>query len=168
MTNDGKNIRCAINYLEELKSHTSGYAVEWLDMAVKALEQESITWIVGKDNCQVAVKNMPIDKMQKICAIIGEEEQQPCDDCISREAVEKITWEEPSYTDALNVLTEVREKIRQLPSVTPQPKRGEWIRQDDKSKRRYGWLYCSKCGAWIGDKTKFCSECGAKMEGVSK
>ena len=44
---------------------------------IKAFEQESITWIVGKDNAQVAVRNMPIDKMQKICAIIGEEEQQP-------------------------------------------------------------------------------------------
>ena len=42
---------------------------------IKPLEQESITWIVGKDNCQVAVRNMPIDKMQKICAIIGEEEK---------------------------------------------------------------------------------------------
>lgn len=39
MTNDGKNIRCAINYLEELKCHTSGYAVEWLDMAIKAIKQ---------------------------------------------------------------------------------------------------------------------------------
>lgn len=54
-----------------------------LDMAIKALEQQPITWIVGKDNCQVAVRNMPIDKMQKICAIIGEEEQQPCEDYIS-------------------------------------------------------------------------------------
>lgn len=51
-------------------------------------------------------------------------DQQPCEDCVSREAVEKITWEEPSYTDALNVLTEVREKIRQLPSVTP---KARWI-----------------------------------------
>jgi hypothetical protein len=41
---------------------------------IKALEQQPITWIVGKDNCQVAVRNMPIDKMQKICAIIGDEE----------------------------------------------------------------------------------------------
>lgn len=53
-------------------------------------------------------------------------EQQTCEDAVSRTAVEKITWEEPSYTDALNVLTEVREKIRQLPSVNPQPKTG-WI-----------------------------------------
>ena len=39
------------------------------------------------------------------------------DDLISRQAVENITWEEPSYTDPLNVLTEVREKVRALPSV---------------------------------------------------
>ena len=43
--------------------------------------------------------------------------QQPCEDAISRDAVEKITWEEPSYDDALNVLTEVRDKVRALPSV---------------------------------------------------
>lgn len=48
------------------------------------------------------------------------ERKNTCEDAISRQAVEKITWEEPSYTDALNVLTEVREKIRQLPSVKPQ------------------------------------------------
>lgn len=53
-------------------------------------------------------------------------EQEPCEDCISRQAVEKITWEEPSYTDPFNVLTEVREKVRALPPVTPQPKTG-WI-----------------------------------------
>ena len=45
-------------------------------------------------------------------------------DLISRQAVEDITWEEPSYTDPLNVLTEVREKVRALPSVE---NKGEWI-----------------------------------------
>lgn len=43
--------------------------------------------------------------------------QEPCEDAISRKAVEKITWEEPTYSDPLNVLTEVRDKIRALPSV---------------------------------------------------
>ena len=51
---------------------TTGTRCEAVDMAIKALEQQPITWIVGKDNCQVAIRNMPIDKMQKICAIIGE------------------------------------------------------------------------------------------------
>lgn len=39
-------------------------------------------------------------------------------DLIERQAVEAITWEEPSYTDALNALTEVREKVRALTSVS--------------------------------------------------
>lgn len=39
---------------------------------------------------------------------------------IDREKAENITWEEPSYTDALNVLTEVRDKIRELPVITEQ------------------------------------------------
>jgi hypothetical protein len=55
----------------------------------------------------------------------GAEEIEPCEDTISRDAVEKITWEEPSYDDALNVLTEVRDKVRALPSVTPQ--QTSWI-----------------------------------------
>jgi len=45
-------------------------------------------------------------------------------DLIDRQAVENITWEEPSYTDPLNVLTEVRDKVRALPSVES---KGEWI-----------------------------------------
>ena len=46
-------------------------------------------------------------------------------DCISRQAVIDLTWEEPSYTDALNVLTEIRDKIKALPSVTPTQNRVE-------------------------------------------
>lgn len=88
-------------------------------MAIEALAQESITWIVGKDNCQVAVRNMPIDKMQKICAIIGEEEQQPSEDCISREEVRKLIWQNNDaygYSDRFHEFTE---KCLQLPSVKP-------------------------------------------------
>ena len=50
-----------------------------------------------------------------------------CEDAISRQAVIDVTWEEPSYTDALNVLTEVRDKVKVLPSVTPQQRMGRWI-----------------------------------------
>ena len=42
MTNK-QNRRCAINYLNELKASTRGYSVEWLDMAIKALEIELLT-----------------------------------------------------------------------------------------------------------------------------
>ena len=31
--------------------------------------------------------------------------------------VENITWQEPYYHDALNVLSEVRDKVRELPTI---------------------------------------------------
>ena len=46
-------------------------------------------------------------------------ERKNMSDLISRQAVENITWEEPSYSDPLNVLTEVREKVRALPRGCP-------------------------------------------------
>lgn len=56
------------------------------------------------------------------CKVIdpsGSSSEKPnkCDDAISRQAVLDVTWEEPSYTDALNVLTEVRDKVKALPPV---------------------------------------------------
>lgn len=107
-------------------------------------------------------------------------EQQESEDCISREAVEKITWEEPSYDDALNVLTEVRDKVRALPPVTPRPK-GKWIDHKKHCENlgvkpsglgTYEW--CSNCDCGI-DVTEFhrnhynfCPNCGAKMESEDK
>lgn len=41
---------------------------------------------------------------------------------IDIDEVEKITWQEPNYTDALNVLAEVREKVRELPTIESIPK----------------------------------------------
>ena len=77
-------IKSALKFLvqKQIEQGSHGFSdaddneISW-DEVIGWLEQQPITWIVGKDNCQVAVRNMPIDKMQKICAIIGEEEQQP-------------------------------------------------------------------------------------------
>ena len=55
--------------------------------------------------------------------------------------------------------------IEALPSAQPERMRGRWIRQDNKGKPLYGWYQCSECGAVIGGKTNFCSECGADMTG---
>ena len=93
-------------------------------------------------------------------------------DLISRQAVENITWEEPSYTDPLNVLTEVREKVRALPSVE---NKGEWIevvaeRFPNGEKRM--WHYeCSACSTGEPpcpinkEHWDFCPNCGADMRG---
>ena len=37
---------------------------------------------------------------------------------ISREAAIVETWRNPSYTDPMNVLTEVRDRIRELPTAS--------------------------------------------------
>jgi rubrerythrin len=114
--------------------------------------------------------------------------QEPCDDAISRKAVEEITWEEPSYTDALNVLTEVRDKVRALPSVTQKSdnkyrkEAKRWKNKWLKSQKSGKWIIdgyerkCSKCGVSfcetddVGDyiPDKFCPNCGAKMESEDK
>lgn len=65
-------------------------------------------------------------------------------DCISRKAAEDITWHDPSYTDPLNILTEVRDKIRELPSVTPQPR---WIPVSERLPEKYTYtLWCASSG----------------------
>ena len=45
--------------------------------------------------------------------------QQPREDTISRQAAIDLTWKDPSYSDPLNVLTEVRDGIKALPSAQP-------------------------------------------------
>lgn len=54
------------------------------------------------------------------------------------------------------------EALEDLPSVNS-VKTGYWIRQDNTKEPLYGWYFCSECNSVIGDKTKFCSNCGAKM-----
>ena len=49
------------------------------------------------------------------------------DDLISRQAAIDATWFEPSYTDPLNVLTEVRDRLKALPSA--QPQLPEWAKK---------------------------------------
>jgi len=43
-------------------------------------------------------------------------------DLISRQAAIDATWKNPSYTDPINVLTEVRDRIQALPSAQPDSK----------------------------------------------
>ena len=87
-------------------------------------------------------------------------------DLISRQAVENITWEEPSYSDPLNVLTEVREKVRALPSVE---NKGEWILDESDNS-----VECNKCLCQIYPndisygEPHFCPNCGADMRKAEK
>lgn len=87
-------------------------------------------------------------------------EQEPCNDCISRQAAIDAIW------DGVNMdiyTREVKECLEQLPSVTPAEKVGHWIEE-----RTY--MECPNChDIWHYEENqterfKYCPTCGAKME----
>lgn len=103
-----------------------------------------------------------------ICNNLKALEQQPYEDCVSRQAAiglktiapiapvmdgEAVHYEEVVF---------VRD-LEKLPSVETERKRGHWIMQNDRSKKLLGWSFCSECNAWIGEPTDYCSNCGADM-----
>lgn len=108
-------------------------------------------------------------------------EQEPCGDCVSREAVENaIKHAEVNFTvnsdiDFTKHIREVHEivngivdaqikALRDLPSVTPQPKMGRWIDVDGI------WFKCSECDAhrkmMPAYKEYYCPNCGCRMQEV--
>ena len=153
--------------IEVLERHSQEFAcdhgwnysvLEALQIGIEALKTEQVTWIVGNNNAQVAVKNMPVDKLQKICAIIGGEVVgEPCEDAISRQAVLDycIRYGKSDTWDYLN----------NLPSVQPIRPRGHWILVDSRVKG--GYWKCSEClchkTMGFGHTDLFCPNCGADM-----
>ena len=90
-------------------------------------------------------------------------EQQPCEDCISRETVLKI-FDEACYIDGDWYV--MMEKIEKLPSVTPTRPKGKWI---DNSEEDSYYANCSHCNYQIDTHYErgylnYCPNCGAKME----
>ena len=103
------------------------------------------------------------------------------EDLISRKAAILETWREPRYTDPFNVLTEIRDRLRSLPSEQPERKKGKWILDPDGMDWNLPAWRCSLCGCrndnigvvakgeglgqnplmWAG--SKYCPNCGARM-----
>lgn len=93
---------------------------------------------------------------------------EPCDDAISRQTVLDLVVANHRELNGLNVVmySPLYKDIKQLPSVTPQPKIGHWIYTlEDWNK----WE-CSECGftkrtdVHVNIGYKYCPKCGAKME----
>ncbi len=79
------------------------------------------------------------------------------DDLISRQAAIDATWEEPTYNDPLNVMTEVRDRLKGLPSVQSEIircKDCKWWRLSD-----YNTLGIHVCKRFSGvrGESDFCS-----------
>lgn len=100
-------------------------------------------------------------------------EQQPCEDCISRQTLDEIK-ELMTDINGDTVYAVRMSDLRQLPSVTPQPKMGKWINKyaEDACGERYSYWACSECGRDVGfnlaniedvlSDYPYC-HCGAKM-----
>jgi len=107
-------------------------------------------------------------------------EQQPCEDCISREqAVDAVAdlFEMSEYPHPYPQgkpirLKDIKEKLKQLPPVTSQPKTGHWepMWYDGYADGCPVWEAwdCSECGyehnGLEDTLTNYCPNCGAKME----
>lgn len=92
-------------------------------------------------------------------------EQQPCDDCISREQAVRATYGFERYTGIDEAPYEYAESIlKDLPSVTPTRPKGKWKRISPA-----GIYECTNCNQVIMtsdiDCYKYCHGCGARMEG---
>ena len=93
-------------------------------------------------------------------------------DTIKRSDAIKATWQEPTYTDPLNVLTEVRDRIEAIPSADrPQ---GKWIgcRYVDPEwiSPKADFYKCSICDKIVNSFQMhnycYCPSCGARMKGA--
>ena len=147
----------AIKVLTELRGYGDKFAnlgfdrKEALDMAIKALEQKSYKSEARR------WKRRYLDLKQRIFKL---EEQQPCDDCISREEVMKLLGKEDWADTVYGVMN--------LSSVTPTRPKGKWVHWTDDYK---DYVTCSCCGygeegeVLLSDKTPFCPICGADMRG---
>ena len=110
-----------------------------------------------------------------ICNNLKTLEQEPCEDCISRQAaidaickacsVDDDYYECDGYPKTSTWCDELV-ALRALPSVTPQPKTGHWIAVENEEMEMVGY-YCSECDLPMEteQRTNFCPNCGAKMRG---
>lgn len=105
-------------------------------------------------------------------------EQQPCEDCISRQEVNTLVDElaraisdERCFISRGRDTATIMQDILDLPSVTPQRPKGKWIVLREEYEFMGGIINeprgceCSNCNKVVGFKSNFCPNCGADMRG---
>ena len=86
---------------------------------------------------------------------------------ISKKSVLRILQEEPSYYDTQNAITEIYDKINELPTIEER-KTGKWIFGETMG---HSWMKCSECCKSQDGQTlcfTYCPNCGAKMKGAEE
>ena len=94
-------------------------------------------------------------------------EEQPSEDCISRQAV--LDALHSKFADGFDGdkwwnSTHVLDAVNRVPSATPQPKTGHWTHDGGYWKNR--WI-CSECGhKFYDEQSKYCPNCGSYNGGT--
>lgn len=112
--------------------------------------------------------------------------QEPCEDVISRQVVINLirrcnsALEEPRIFDCHNAGVKFEQYVTELQPTKPQEKTGHWVEEITNEGGRK--VFCSECGCpppfeyissgdvysasgyGVINKTKFCPNCGIKME----
>lgn len=104
------------------------------------------------------------DGLEEIRTAIEALEQQPSDDCVSRQAVLNTLFYKSDNNCEVVLNKELQDRIKALPPVTPTQ---SWILMKE-------YLKCSCCGGSTYDAEKedcteflnYCPNCGAEMRGT--
>ncbi len=123
----------------------------------------------GKVKTNIAITEAILNAIEAL-------EQEPCEDCISRQKVLSTLFYKSDGNCEVVLNKNLQDRIKALPSVYPQkPKTGHWIRNKEQGVQAVGYVnyHCSECGREICSKYNgrislvkeypYC-HCGAKME----
>ena len=139
------------DYDVNFDGHTAEEVAQAFDCAFKALKQEPCEDATLKDI---------------FCIGCEYKEQQPCEDCISRQALKDLGAECIAKRDENGNLIPLG-CIDNLPSVSTE-KTGRWKRVSIDKYIQHAMAYykCSECGGQTIGQTEYCPNCGAKMQEV--
>lgn len=135
---------------------------ECLDMAIKALEQETVPrehyeheYFLRKE------LDFKVARLEKQIA-----DQEPCEDCWSKKEVVDIINRQRFGINKISMGI-IKEKLEALPPVAPIHKVGKWIAERDDYGNITGW-HCSNCYNKTGFVTTcawdYCPSCGSRNE----
>ena len=150
------------------------------DMAIKALEYDDAKYheehgevIVDKAVWEDAKRALEQEPIEVEASKLQKEYYKGFEDC--RQAVLNILFYKSDNNGEVRLSKELRDRIKDLPPVNPQPK-GHWI-DYDCNEDKYDKIKCSECGhsyivdsyhwcdiGFTEDDLKYCPHCGARME----
>ena len=126
---------------------------------------------MNREEALEILKNDTVDTSDDWCEAfemaIKALEQEPCEDCISREdALMALTGQ--CADSPIELLPKAIKQINALPPVTPAEKVGRWIYDRTRDWDGECKYECSECGMGSDVDYAYCMRCGCKMQEVEE